>query len=287
MPGIDLHTHTFYSDGTLGPAQLLDLARERGLEVVALTDHDTTAGLPEARQAASVAGIELVPGVEFSSEHEGASLHVLCYWPDEENAELQAELMRLQESRLRRGERMVERLQELGYEVSFERVRQIAAGKNIVRPHIAQALVEAGVIEREEDAYTDAFIGDGGRAYMEKHALDPLDALALIKKAGGVCVIAHPGMWRGQESVPDSLIEKMAAAGMDGIEVDHPDQTPEQRAHYRELAARLGLVVTGATDYHGERSPDVLPGDETTAPDEFAKLKERAGGGPTSRTQKH
>src|SRR5206468_6935863 len=126
---------------------------------------------------------------------------------DEEDAEVQAELLRLQESRLRRGERMVEKLRELGHPVSFERVREIAAGKNIVRPHIAQALVEAGVIAEEVDAYTDELIGDGGRAYVEKHALAPLDAVALIKKAGGVCVIAHPGMWRGNDPVPGELIE--------------------------------------------------------------------------------
>src|SRR5438270_24587 len=275
MPGIDLHTHTYYSDGTLGPSQLLELARERGLDVVALTDHDTTAGLPEARDAAAAVGIELVPGVEFSAESEGASLHVLCYWPEEDNAEFQAELMRLQETRLRRGELMIEKLQQLGCPVSFDRVREIAAGKNIVRPHIAQALVEAGVIAEERDAYTDQFIGDGGRAYVEKHALDPLDALALITKAGGVCVIAHPAMWRGQDSVPDALIEKMADAGMAGIEVDHPDQTPEQREHYRGLAKRLDLVVTGSTDFHGERTPDVLPGDERTDPSQFRALKER------------
>jgi 3',5'-nucleoside bisphosphate phosphatase len=275
MARIDLHTHTYYSDGTLGPSQLLDLAKERRLDVVALTDHDTTAGLPEARQAAATVGIELVPGVEFSAEYDGTSIHVLCYWPDEEDADFQAELMRLQESRLRRGQRMVEKLQELGYPITFERVREIAAGKNIVRPHIAQALVEGGVIEREEDAYTDRFIGDGGRAYVEKHALDPIDALAVIKKAGGVCVIAHPAMWRGQNSVPDVLIERMAEAGMDGIEVDHPDQAPDQREHYRGMAKRLGVVVTGSTDYHGERTPDVLPGDETTSRDQFEALKER------------
>jgi predicted metal-dependent phosphoesterase TrpH len=275
MPGIDLHTHTYYSDGTMGPLQLLELARERGLDVVALTDHDTIAGLPEGRDAANAVGIELVPGVEFSAEYEGASLHILCYWPDEQDLELQAELARLQETRLRRGELMVEKLQELGYPVSFDRVREIAGGTNIVRPHVAQALVEAGVIAAERDAYTDEFIGDGGRAYVEKHALDPLDALALIKKADGVCVIAHPAMWRGQESVPDELIENMADAGMAGIEVDHPDQTPEQREHYRGLAKRLDLVVTGSTDFHGERTPHVLPGDERTDPSEFAALEER------------
>jgi 3',5'-nucleoside bisphosphate phosphatase len=275
MAGIDLHTHSYFSDGTLSPAELFDLGRERGLEVMALTDHDTISGVPEARQSAALAGLELVPGVEFSAEHDGVSIHVLAYWPDEDDTEFQAELLRLQESRLHRGERMVEKLQELGYPVSFDRVREIAAGKNIVRPHIAQALVEAGVLAQEVDAYTDDFIGDGGRAYVEKHALAPVDALAVIKKAGGVCVIAHPGMWRGNDPVPDELIEKMAAGGMDGIEVDHPDHTPEQRAHYRDVADRFGLVPTGSTDYHGERSPDVFPGDETTTRESFEELKSR------------
>jgi len=276
MAGIDLHTHSRFSDGTLSPTELFDLGRERGLEAMALTDHDTISGIAEARAAAALSGLELVPGVEFSAEHDGVSLHILAYWPDEEDLEFQAELLRLQESRLRRGERMVEKLQELGYPVSFERVREIAAGKNIVRPHIAQALVEAGVIAVENDAYTDAFIGDGGRAYVEKHALAPVDALAVIHKAGGVCVIAHPGMWRGNDPVPDELIEKMATGGMDGIEVDHPDHTLEQRAHYRELARRMNLVPTGSTDYHGERSPGVWPGQETTRREAFEELRSRA-----------
>jgi predicted metal-dependent phosphoesterase TrpH len=275
VPGIDLHTHSYYSDGTIAPRELLELAKERGLDVLALTDHDTTAGIPEARQAAALVDVGLVPGVEFSAEYDGTSLHVLCYWPREDDAEFQAELLRLQESRLHRGERMVEKLQSLGYPVTFDRVREIAAGKNIIRPHIAQALVEAGVIAGEEDAYTDAFIGDGGRAYVEKHALDPIAALGLIEKAGGVSVIAHPAMWRGEDPVPGRLIEQMAGAGLDGIEVDHPDQTPEQRAHYRHLAARLGLIVTGSTDYHGDRTPDVLPGDEVTAPEQFEALRRR------------
>ena len=136
--------------------------------------------------------------------------------------------------------------------------------------------MEAGVIAVENDAYTDAFIGDGGRAYVEKHALAPVDALAVIHKAGGVCVIAHPGMWRGNDPVPDELIEKMATGGMDGIEVDHPDHTLEQRAHYRELARRMNLVPTGSTDYHGERSPGVWPGQETTRREAFEELRSRA-----------
>src|SRR5437867_4207441 len=123
MGRIDLHTHSSFSDGTMPPRRLVELAGERGLDVVALTDHDTVSGIPEARQAAAVAGIELVPGVEFSAEHDGTSVHVLAYWPDEDDADFLAELLRLQESRLHRGEQMVQKLQELGYPMSFERVR--------------------------------------------------------------------------------------------------------------------------------------------------------------------
>ena len=174
---------------------------------------------------------------------------------------------------------MVEKLQELGYPISFERVREIAGGAGIVRPHIAEALVEAGVVRTAKEAFSQELIADGGRAYVEKHALQPLDALALVKRAGGVCVLAHPGMWRGERPVPDALIEAMAEAGMDGLEVDHPDHGPEQRDRYRQMAKRLGLVPTGASDCHGTRYQPVRLGCESTDPDRFAELKDRVGAG--------
>ena len=170
---------------------------------------------------------------------------------------------------------MVEKLQELGYDISFERVREIAGDDLIARPHIAQAMVEAGIVEQEKDAF-DRFISDDGVAYVPKHALDPQDALALIRGAGGVCVLAHPGMWKGNGSVPDELIESMAAGGMVGLEVDHPDHDPEQRAYYGALAERLDLVRTGASDCHGARY-DFRLGSETTDAGRFGELKRRAG----------
>jgi predicted metal-dependent phosphoesterase TrpH len=171
---------------------------------------------------------------------------------------------------------MVEKLQSLGYPISFERVREISKGDNIVRPHIAQALVEAGVVETTADAFTEEFIADGGRADVQKHALHPLEALALIKQAGGVCVLAHPGMWGSQGSVPQALIEEMSAAGMAGLEVDHPDHDEQTRAHYRGVATALGLVVTGSSDCHGTRYDPVRLGSVTTDPEQFAELKRRA-----------
>ena len=277
MAGIDLHAHSTASDGTYSPTDLVALARERDLGVLALTDHDTTDGLGEADAAAADAGIELVPGVEFSATYEGSSIHVLAYYADPAHPEFVAELQRLRDDRFRRGELMVEKLQALGYPISFERVREISGGKNIVRPHIARALVEAGVVDTEKDAFTEELIADGGRADVQKHALHPLDALALIGEAGGVCVLAHPGMWASQRSVPDELIEAMAAGGMAGLEADHPDHTPEMRARYREMAGRLSVVPTGASDFHGRADEPITLGTVTTEPDAFARLKAAAG----------
>jgi predicted metal-dependent phosphoesterase TrpH len=277
MPGIDLHAHSSLSDGTFTPEELVALAAERRLTGLALTDHDTTDGLGRAEAAAARHGLELVPGVEFSAMYEGSSIHVLCYWMDPAHEELQAELRRLRDDRFRRGERMVEKLQGLGYPISFERVRQISGGGNIVRPHVAQALVEAGVVATERDAFTEELIADGGKADVPKHALHPLDALDLIRRSGGACVLAHPGMWGHQQATPDELIEAMAERGMAGLEVDHPDHAPDQRARYRAMALRLGLVPTGASDCHGTRFDPVRLGTFTTDPARVAELRERAG----------
>jgi 3',5'-nucleoside bisphosphate phosphatase len=275
MAGIDLHTHTSESDGTFSPTEVVRLALERGLDVVAITDHDTTGGLEEAAVAGEDAGLQVVPGIEFSAEYEGYSLHVLAYWVDPANPELQAELKRLVDTRLRRGELMVEKLRDLGYPIEFEQVRRIAGGP-IARPHVAQAMVEAGIVPNEKAAFTEEFIADGGRAWVPKHALHPLDALRLIEGANGVCVLAHPGMWKGQGSVPGELIEEMAEGGMAGLEVDHPDHDETQRDNYRDMAGRLGLVVTGASDCHGERYDPIRLGSESTAADQLEALRAAA-----------
>ena len=275
MSGYDLHTHSTCSDGTATVTENVALARERGLSGIAVTDHDTTEGLAEAFAAAAGTDLEIVPGIEFSAEYDGSSLHVLSYWPDPQNAELKAELKRLTDTRFRRGEMMVEKLQELGYDISFERVREIAGGGLIARPHVAKAMVEAGIVPTEKEAF-DRFISDDGIAYVPKHALDPVAALDLIKGAGGVCVLAHPGMWKGEGSVPDALIEEMAEGGMVGLEVDHPDHDETQRAYYRAMAERLDLVPTGASDCHGARY-DFRMGCETTDAERFGELKRRAG----------
>jgi predicted metal-dependent phosphoesterase TrpH len=273
---IDLHTHTTFSDGTFTPEELVALARERGLTVLAVTDHDSTEGLGRAFVAADGAGPEIVPGVEFSTVRDGHGIHVLAYWMDLDDEPFQAELRRLRDDRFIRAERMVERLRELGHPVSFERVREIAEGKNIVRPHIAQALVEAGVVATIEDAFTPELIKDGGRAYVEKHALDPVAALELIKRAGGLAVVAHPGLHREGLGVSHEVLREMVSAGLDGIECAHPDHPPGAEERYRSIARRFDLVATGSSDCHGTLYDPVRLGSVTTDPHEFARLKARA-----------
>jgi predicted metal-dependent phosphoesterase TrpH len=171
---------------------------------------------------------------------------------------------------------MVERLAELGVPVPFERVLEIARGGNVVRPHVAQALVEAGHVASEEEAF-DVWIGDDRPAHVPKHALAPVDAVALIREAGGAAVVAHPGMWDGEAPLPRELIEQMADAGLAGLEAEHSDHTPEQRDRYRELATQLGLVPTGGSDCHGTRYVPIRLGGALCRPADFAALRERTG----------
>ncbi|HMC36868.1 MAG TPA: PHP domain-containing protein [Actinomycetota bacterium] len=276
MNGIDLHVHTLYSDGTFSPGEAIRVARERELQTVAITDHDTIDGLPEAFQAGAEAGVRVVPGVEFSTVHDGEGIHVLAYYMDLEDAAFLDELGRLRADRLSRAERMVEKLQDLGYPVTIERVREIAAGGTVVRPHVARAMVEAGVVPSVQDAFSDRFIGTGGPAYVEKHALDPVVAMALIHRAGGVCVLAHPGTWREADPVPMEFIRELIEAGLDGIEARHPEHTPELEARFVSLAEGAGIFWTGSSDCHGTLYDPVRMGARTTPPDQFERLKQRA-----------
>jgi predicted metal-dependent phosphoesterase TrpH len=275
MPGYDLHSHSNRSDGTLTPAEEMRLAAERGLAGVALTDHDTFEGLEEAAAAADELGLDFVPGIEFSAEYDAASLHILGYWVDPADPAIDVELLRLTATRFRRGEMIVEKLLELGFDISLERVLELAGGEAIARPHIAEAMVEAGIVSDEKEAF-DRYISDDGLAYVPKHALHPMEALRLIGEAGGVCVLAHPGMWRGSDNVPDDLIEQMATNGMVGLEVRHPDHDERMRAKYAAIAERLHLVPTASSDCHGERYGFRM-GEERTDAETFAELRRRAG----------
>ena len=270
----DLHSHSTASDGTDAPAEVMRRARAARLDVIALTDHDTVAGHDEAR-AALPPGLTLVPGMELSCRLDGHSVHLLGYLFDPADPELAAETARIRDSRVRRAEAMVERLTELGVPVTWEQVSALAAGGVVGRPHLARAMVKAGAIESPEQAFGPDWIGEGGRAYVPRYALDPARAIALIRDAGGVSVLAHPRA-RGWE-VPDHVIAGLAAAGLAGIEVWHPDQDCDQRMLLQALARRLSLVASGGSDDHGELTGHRL-GSDTIAPDAYERLVSQATG---------
>ncbi|WUH97313.1 PHP domain-containing protein [Spirillospora sp. NBC_00431] len=274
---IDLHSHSDVSDGTRPPAEVVRRARERGLDVLALTDHDSVAGWDEAT-AALPDGLTLVPGIELSCKQDDRSLHMLGYLFDPGEPVLAAELARIRDDRVIRARGMVDRLRELGVDVTWAMVRALAKGEAVGRPHIARAMVEAGAIESPDEAFSEQWIAQGGRAYVERYALDPVEALGLVHAAGGVCVLAHPRASTRGYVFADEVIERLAAAGLAGIETDHPGHAPEDRAHLRDLAVGLGLAATGSSDDHGELTGDRL-GAETTDPEVFEKLVAAASGG--------
>jgi 3',5'-nucleoside bisphosphate phosphatase len=224
-------------------------ARAAGLDVIALTDHDTVAGL-DAAAAALPPGLTLLPGMELSCRLDTRSVHLLAYLFDPADPELGAECARIRESRLRRARAMVGRLAELGAPVTWEQVSALAGGGVVGRPHVARAMVEAGVIDTPDQAFGPEWLGPGGRAHVARYALDPERAVGLVRAAGGAAVLAHPRA-RGW-MMPDGVIARLAEAGLAGIEVCHPDQDPAAREDLRALAGRLGLIATGGSDDHGE-----------------------------------
>ncbi|HEY8340357.1 MAG TPA: PHP domain-containing protein [Egibacteraceae bacterium] len=269
----DLHTHSTRSDGTTAPAVTAALAAEAGLEGFALTDHDTTDGWEEAAAAAAAAGIAFVPGVELSTEVDEQSVHLLGYWIDPEDPALVAECARLRDERRDRARRIVARLQELGVGIDLADVLARAGSAPVGRPHIAAELVAVGAVPDLDTAFT-AYLADGGPAYVPKHALDPADGVALIREAGGVAVLAHPGAGERQAPVTPQLVERLVAAGLAGVETDHPAHDPETVARWRRVAAAHDLVATGSSDFHGDHK-DVKIGAGTTSADALAALWER------------
>jgi hypothetical protein len=273
---IDLHSHSTASDGTDPPAEVMRRARAAGLDVIALTDHDTLAGHAEARGALPP-GLALVPGMELSCRLDGHSVHLLAYHVDPAHAGLAEQLHAITTDRLRRARDMVGKLRELGVDITWERVAAIAGDGVVARPHIARAMVAAGAIARPDQAFTPEWIGPGGRAYVSRYALDPEDAVRLVSSAGGVSVLAHPGVPQGGWKIGDEAVARLAAAGLAGLEVAHPDHDDSERIRLAALAATLGLVSSGGSDDHGSLTGHRL-GCETIAPGEYERLVSRAAG---------
>ncbi|OQO90258.1 phosphatase [Saccharomonospora piscinae] len=284
---IDLHTHSTVSDGTDSPAELVRLAAGAGLDVVALTDHDTTAGW-EPAAAALPDGLTLVPGAELSCESSSAegwpvSVHLLAYLFDPASPPLVAEQRRLRQERRGRLRVMAERMAADGLPVDPDEVMAgLGPDAPAGRPHLARALVRAGVVATVDEAFA-RFLG-GGRGYYVSRADTPVvTAIEMIAAAGGVTVLAHPFAASRGPTVSASTIAELAERGLTGVEVDHPDHAPDVRARLRRLADELGLVRTGSSDYHGANKTLVL-GQETTEDEQFGELLARAEGEPVRTT---
>jgi 3',5'-nucleoside bisphosphate phosphatase len=281
---IDLHTHSTASDGTLTPAELVVAAAGAGLDVVAVTDHDTTLGWAAA-VAARPPGLTVVRGAELSCRWYGVEpaipLHLLAYLFDPTEPALLAELARVRVARELRGERIVDLLRADGVDVSWEEVREYAGAGTVGRPHIAQALIRAGLVATTREAFAAHWLGE--RYRLPKEDTDVFEAVQLVRHAGGVPVFAHPRATRRGRIVPDELIRELAAVGLFGLEADHEDHCPQERAHVRALAAELGLVVTGSSDFHGTHKT-VRLGAHTTAPEVYERIVAAASGVPVDPT---
>ncbi|MDG0812318.1 PHP domain-containing protein [Cohnella rhizosphaerae] len=260
MNRADLHTHTTASDGLHKPSDNVRMAAEAGLAAIGITDHDTVAGLDEARQAARTYGVEVVPGVEISTAHDGQDIHILGYFADDRDPVFLARLASQRRVRDSRNELIVARLNELGVRLSWEAVLD-AAGRDrgpdetVGRPHIAEALVRMGAVSSLQEAF-DRYLAEGKPAYVLPPRIAPAEAIAWIHEAGGAAVVAHPGLYGADDTVEALLRDGVA----DGVEAYHSDHTAEDERRYADMAARYGVVATGGSDFHGERKGRVYHG---------------------------
>jgi predicted metal-dependent phosphoesterase TrpH len=248
---IDLHTHTTASDGSFTPSQLVHHAKEKGLKVLAVTDHDTIDGNEEALSAGKREGLEVVPGIEISVDYSPGSMHMLGYFIDTGNRQLKEKLALLQDSRSDRNPKIIAKLNELGLAVSYDEVVQASGGGQVGRPHIAQVLLKKGYTTTIQEAF-DKYLGKGAPAYFDKFRLIAEDAIAMITDAGGVPVLAHPFTLKCKnQGKLEDLIRHLATKGLKGIEVYYTEHSEQQTKRYRLLAERNNLLITGGSDFHG------------------------------------
>jgi len=263
---IDLHLHSLHSDGKLAPADLVRRAKEAGLSALALTDHDSVRGIPEAREACRREGILFVPGIELGVGVGTDEIHLLGYGIDAKGRTLQHSLDLLAGERLDRMEKMIAALGQLGVTITLEDVRAETGGGIVGRLHLASALVRAGHAADLNEAFR-RWIGSGRPAYVRRQLLNLREAIDLIREAGGVPVMAHPGLTRR-----DELIEYLIRLGVRGLEVYYPKHDFVDVSRYRKMCAKFDLIATGGSDFHGTGKDDLPPGASSTPPDEFAKL---------------
>jgi predicted metal-dependent phosphoesterase TrpH len=257
MAFVDLHLHTTASDGQLTPAQLIGLVARQGLQIVSVTDHDSTEGLDEAIQAAKhFPSLTVIPGIELSTDIPGTEIHILGYFLDYQDSRFQKTLVDFRLGREERGWLMVQKLKQLDIKIEWGRVKELSGGGAIGRPHLAQAMLERGYVSSQKDAF-DLYIGRNGPAYVERSKLSPADAVGFINSVGGVGVLAHPTFVSNSERVVGDLKK----VGLAGIEVYYKDYSPEDVRKLSSLATRYDLVPCGGSDYHALGIPgEVLPG---------------------------
>jgi len=280
---IDLHIHSTASDGRLGPADLVAAAARAGLTTISITDHDTTAGLQDARAAARTAGIRLVDGIEITAVEDGQDVHVLGYFFDPDHEPLRAFLSAQRADRVRRVREMHQRLEALGVRLDIANLLEHAAqqpGRSIGRPFLADALVRAGHAQDRTDAF-DRLLGAGRPAFVPRRGAPVSTVIEVVAAAGGITSMAHPGLTRRDDDIP-----RFAGSGLDAIEVRHSDHDDEAEARYRQIAARLGLAVSGGSDFHADPSHHIgALGIVTLPPADFAALEARANQRPTPNSQ--
>ncbi|MDF0673051.1 MAG: PHP domain-containing protein [Nitrospira sp.] len=256
MSRLDLHLHTTHSDGSCTPTEVVNMAHHAGVTALAITDHDITTGIAEAIAAGQQSGIEIIPGVEISSLAGNSELHILGYFLDWQDFDLLERLKALREGRHRRNPRIIERLQTLGIDITYDEVRALAGTDSIGRPHIARVLMDKHVVASAKEAF-DRFLAEGRPAYVPRELPSPAEAIRWIKAARGLAVLAHP-TWvklEGQSLV--DLVRQLKADGLDGVEVYYSTHAARQTREYLNLAQQLGLLVTGGSDFHGLTKPDI------------------------------
>ena len=259
MKRCDLHMHTIHSDGTLTPRALVELAKAKGLVCIALTDHDTLSGIEEAQTAGNRIGIEVIAGVEISVKFEPGTMHMLGYFVDRNSKKLSEGLASIQEARRMRNPKIIELLKSQGIHISLKEVERESGGGQVGRPHFARVLVKKGYVKDSEEAF-DKYLAKGAPAYVDKRKLTSREAIEMIEEAGGIASLAHPKQLK-LDSKPDQFeetIEQLQSEGLKGLEVYSSCQSQTEAARYRKTAERLGLIITGGSDFHGGNRPRSL-----------------------------
>ncbi len=256
---IDLHVHSTFSDGTCSPTELVKMAETIGLSAIAVTDHDTTDGVSEARAAAAESGIEIIAGAELSCDYQGKEIHMLGFYLDPQNPVLMEHLIAFRESRNTRNEKMVQLLAAEGFDITYEKVLADNPDCVITRANVARYLVEHGCV-KDMDTVFSKYLGDDCRCFVPRRKVSPADAIGLIHQAGGLAFLAHPLLYRLSTSALRGLLTELSAAGLDGLEAIYSTYQPGDERNMKLLAAEYGLLISGGSDFHGTNKPRIKLG---------------------------